>query len=273
MGAPARAIEDRLDGFPTLELDLEGDGVLRVTMGGPGSTNAMVKETFVDLAALFDAVAVSDAVRVVVLRGSGTRFSTGGNVKGMAEPVEDRQALDGTIRHVARMYRNLLAVDQPIVASVHGDAVGAGATLALHCDIVLAARTARLGDPHVKRGLVASAGPYIWPLMTSLNVAKEYLLTGDLMPADEAYRLGLFNHVYEPDELGPATDELARKLALGAPRAVQWTKRLLNRMAYRQYVDLLQDGIAHELLTFATDDHVEGVNSFLERRPPNFKGR
>jgi enoyl-CoA hydratase len=186
---------------------------------------------------------------------------------------EDRLAPDSSVRWLSRMYRNMLSMDQPVIACVNGDAVGAGCTLALHCDIVLASREARLGDPHVLRGLVASAGPYVWTTLTSLNIAKEYLLTGDLMPAEEAWRVGLVNHVYEPDELDAAARALAAKLAAGAPRAVQWTKRVLNRMAMRQHVDLLGDGIAHELLTFATEDHAEGAQAFLERRPPTFRGR
>jgi enoyl-CoA hydratase len=108
--------------------------------------------------------------------------------------------------------------------------------------------------------------------MTSLNLAKEYLLTGDLLSASEAHRMGLVNHIYSVAELEAETLALATRLSEGAPLAIQWTKRLLNRSANRQMIDLLQDGIAHELLTFDTQDHIEGVHSFLERRPPVFKG-
>jgi enoyl-CoA hydratase len=254
------------------------DNILWVTMGGPETKGAMVRDAFKELGDLFDTVAMSDDVRVVVLRGGGKRFSTGGDVRGMAERAgaeapEDNLSHSSSVRYLTRMYRNMLFVDQPVVACLNGDAVGAGATLALHCDIVVAARGARLGDPHVLRGLVASAGPYVWTLHTSLNIAKEYLLTGDLMTADEAWRVGLVNHVYEPDQIDAETEQLARKLARGAPRAIQLTKRVMNRMAMRQHVDLLEEGIANELLTFGTEDHAEGARSFLERRPPEFKGR
>jgi enoyl-CoA hydratase len=273
--ATNRSLDHVCEEATTLRAVVDG-GILWVTMGGPESKNAMVRDAFAELGDLFDVVAMSDEVRVVVLRGGGKRFSTGGDVRRMAQQAgteaDDRLSLGSNVRYLTRMYRNMLSVDQPIVACVNGDAVGAGATLALHCDIVLASRQARLGDPHVMRGLVASAGPYIWTLMTSLNIAKEYLLTGDLMTADEAWRVGLVNHVYEPDDLEAATEEMARKLANGAPRAIQWTKRVLNRLAVRQHVDLLQDGIAHELLSFGTADHAEGVSSFLERRDPVFRG-
>src|SRR4051794_17977672 len=183
---PTRTLEQVCADATTLRGTVDDDGILWVTMGGPDTKGSMVRDAFAELGDLFDAVAMTDDVRVVVLRGGGKRFSTGGDVRGMAQRVdadaagtEDRLSHDSNVRYLTRMYRNMLFVDQPIVACVNGDAVGAGATLALHCDIVLAARGARLGDPHVHRGLVASAGPYVWTLHTSLNVAKEYLLTGD----------------------------------------------------------------------------------------------
>jgi enoyl-CoA hydratase len=251
--------------------------VLWVKIGDERSKNVLVKEIFRELGDLFDFIRMDDEVRVVVLTGAGSRFSTGGNVKGMAARFEDGDpellSRSSSIELLARMYQNMLHVDQPIIGCVNGDAVGAGATIALHCDILLAAEGARLGDPHVSRGLVASAGAYIWPLATSLNIAKEYLLTGDLMTANEAYRLGIVNHVYATEDLQQETERLAQRLAAGAPLAIRWTKRLLNRLAIRQLTEILDDGIAHEVLTFGTEDHREGVASFLEKRAPHFEGR
>ena len=273
---PRNELHSVLESATTIDATLE-EGVLWLLIGGDNTAGAMARDTFAQLGDVFDALSTDDEVRVVVLKGAGTRFSTGGNVRAMAEraaaddPAE-RFSHGASINYLKRMYRNLLAVDQPLVACVNGDAVGAGATLALHCDIVLAAEEARFGDPHVRRGLVASAGPGIWSLMTSLNVAKEYLLTGDLMSAQEAHRVGLVNHVYPAADLEREASGLARRLADGAPLAIQWTKRVLNRAASRQFVDLLQEGIAHELLTFDTLDHDEGVQSFLEHRSPVFRG-
>lgn len=267
-------IPRRFGSSPSIDAELV-DGVLTVRLGGPETRDRIVSEMFLELGSLFDAVALDDEVRVVVLTGAGERFSTGGDVSRMGEkrPASERYSRTSSVDRLHRMYRNLLAVDQPVIAAVNGDAAGAGATLALHCDIVLAAAGARIGDPHVKRGLVASAGPYIWPLMTSLNIAKEYLLTGDPMPVEEAWRVGLVNHVYPPDELPERTRELASKLAGGAPLAIRWTKRLLNRAAVHAMNELFDDGIGHELVTFETEDHREGVASFLEKRDPVFRGR
>jgi enoyl-CoA hydratase len=259
-----------------VEASFEGT-VLWVVLGAERSRHAMSKDVFHELGDLFDLISMDDEVRVVVLTGEGRRFSTGGNVQGMAERAENQHpdllSRSSATALLTRMYRNMLSIDQPVIASVNGDAVGAGTTIALHCDIILAADRARMGDPHVARGLVASAGAYIWPLVTGLNIAKEYLLTGDLMSADEAYRLGLVNHVYPAASLREETRQLAQRLAEGAPQAIRMTKRLLNRQAVRQLNEILDSGIAHELLTFGTEDHREGVASFLEKRSPRFQGR
>jgi enoyl-CoA hydratase len=272
-------LQQLLSGISSVSAVIE-DSVLWITMGKEESRHAMFQEVFRDLGDIFDRTSLDDDVRVVVLTGEGRRFSTGGNVRGMAERAgeagrtqSDILSRSSSTELLARMYRNMLRVDQPIIASVNGDAVGAGTTIALHCDIILAAESARFGDPHVRRGLVASAGAYIWPLVTGLNIAKEYLLTGDLMSATEAHRLGLVNHVYDDAILRAETSALAGRIAAGAPHAVRWTKRLLNRLAIRQLDEILDDGIAHELLTFGTEDHREGVASFLEKRPARFQGR
>ena len=118
------------------------DSVLWVRMGDERSKHAMLQQVFQDLGDLFDAVALDDEVRVVVLTGAGRRFSTGGSVTGMAERASRQEGIDlshrSSVLLLGRMYRNLLGVDQPVIAAVNGDAIGAGTTLALHCDIVLA---------------------------------------------------------------------------------------------------------------------------------------
>ncbi len=113
-----------------------------------------------------------------------------------------------------------------MIAKVNGDATGLGATLALFCDIVMLSEDARIGDPHVNVALVAGdGGAVIWPLLTSLNKAKELLMTGELLSAEEAKELGLVNHVVPADELDNATDEMVEKLATGPQTAIRYTKR------------------------------------------------
>jgi enoyl-CoA hydratase len=251
---------------------LEGP-VLKIVLGRGDSAPIMSQTMFAELGNLFDATAMDDRVRVVVLYGHRGRFSMGGNVRQMA--VRDPKAMmsrSSSISCIARMYRNLLMIDAPVIAAVSGDAIGAGATLAFHSDVVLAADGVRFGDPHVNRGLVASAGPYVWPNGTSLQAAKYYLLTGELMPAEKARELGLVHEIYPADQLDAAVDDVVRRLVELPQYAVGWTKRLLNRETARRQLDLMYEGIALETLTFQTEDHREGVAAFLEKRPPRFVG-
>ena len=262
--------------FPLIQSQLS-ESILWVTLGSNSGTGVqpMASELFVSLGDLFDAVTTRDDIRVIALEGAGKRFAVGGDVKRMATGANDKNWLSRSsgIHAVARMYRLMSAVDQPIIASLNGDAVGAGATLALHCDMIVASDGARIGDPHVLRGLVPSVGAYVWPLHVPINIAKEYLLTGDLMSIEEAFRLGIVNHIYPKDELHRATAELAERLSKIAPNAVRWTKRLLNQSLNQRLVEGMDSGVAHEILTFKTEDHIEGAVAFVERRPPEFTGR
>src|SRR5207253_3357665 len=129
----------------------------------------------------------------------------------------------------AALVRAQLAIPQPMIAAINGDAIGLGATMALFCDIPLMASEARLADPHVNAGLVAGdGGAILWPMLMGLNRGKEFLLTGDLVDAVEAHRLGLLNHVYPATELEAAADALARRLARGPQVAIRFNKRLAN---------------------------------------------
>ena len=192
-------------------------------IGRDDGAGAMVRDAFAELGNLFDALSTSDEVRVVVLRGAGKQFSTGGNVRAMADRAPRATTPTGSPMGLHQLPQ--ADVPQPAggrparLACVNGDAVGAGTTLALHCDIVLAAEEAKFGDPHVRRGLVASAGPGIWSLMTSLNLAKEYLLTGDLLSAQEAHRIGLVNHLYAA---GRPRGRGQPALADGWPKVPRW---------------------------------------------------
>jgi enoyl-CoA hydratase len=265
-------IEEVAERCVSINAYLEGP-VLKIVLGREDSAPIMSQTMFAELGNLFDATAMDDRVRAVVLYGHGGRFSMGGNVRQMA--VRDPKAMmsrSSSISCIARMYRNLLTIDAPVIASVSGDAIGAGATLAFHADVVLAAEGARFGDPHVNRGLVASAGPYIWPNGSSLQVAKYYLLTGELMSAATAREHGLVHTVCPADELDAAVDAVVSRI-VDLPRyAVGWTKRLLNRETMHRQIDLMYEGIALETLTFDTEDHREGVAAFLEKRPPRFVG-
>jgi enoyl-CoA hydratase len=167
----------------------------------------------------------------------------------------------------------MLECDKPIIARVNGHAVGLGATVALMCDIIIAADTAKIGDPHVNAGLVAGdGGALIWPQLIGFARAKEYLFTGDLMSAAEAHRIGLINHVVPAAELDAKVYDLAHRLAGGAMKSIRWTKQVIN-IPLRQIAHATMDlSLSLETQSNLSRDHQEAVSAFAAKRRPTFSG-
>jgi enoyl-CoA hydratase len=167
----------------------------------------------------------------------------------------------------------MLECDKPVIARVNGHAVGLGATVALMCDIIIAADTAKIGDPHVNAGLVAGdGGALIWPQLIGFARAKEYLFTGDLMTAAEAHRIGLINHVVPAEELDAKVYGLARRLAGGAMKSIRWTKQVIN-IPLRQIAHATMDlSLSLETQSNLSKDHQEAVTAFAAKRRPDFTG-
>jgi len=261
-------------GFEYLRTELD-DGTLWVTLDRPERRNAISPEMHDELTPLFRRIAEDRDTRVVVLTGAGDKaFCVGADFGGMQDNLEGDGYEDGMPELMigsAALVRAQLAVPQPVIAAINGDAIGLGATMALFCDIALMAAEARLADPHVSAGLVAGdGGAILWPMLMGLNRGKEFLLTGDRMDADEALRLGLVNHVYPRDELHDAAAALAARLAAGPQVALQFNKRLANAELVDRVNRVLDASLAMEAITFSTADHREAVRSFLEKRAPNF---
>ncbi len=257
-------------------LKVEKDGTLAIlTINRPEVLNAINPPTHLELEDFFTKVTHDDEINAIVVTGAGKAFCAGGDIKDMNRRAT---AVGGDRRVPLRggpwLIRTMMNVEQPMVAAVNGHAIGLGASIALFCDIVIASETARIGDGHVKVGLVAGdGGAVIYPLLCGINRAKEYLMTGNLMTAEEAYRIGMVNHVYPQDQVLPKSIEMAKSLANGATRAVRWTKAACNRSLWEQVNMVLEYGNAMEQLTFATEDHKEATTAFKEKRPPKFTGR
>ena len=255
-------------------IKLHRDGaVLHATLNRPDTMNAFDDELHVECERLFLEAATDDATRVVVLTGAGRAFSAGGDIEHMQKMI-DRPGLfvDGLIAG-KRLIGSILDCPKPIVAKVNGAAVGLGATIALFCDIIIAAHHAKIGDPHVKVGFTAGdGGAVIWPQLIGYARAKEYLLTGDLMTGEEAARVGLINRSVPAEELDRVVDEFAQRLAAGAARAVQWTKLSVNVGLKQMVATVLDASFAYEALSNVTRDHQEAVTAFREKRTPRFTG-
>lgn|SRR5262249_44028489 len=247
-------------------------GVATVTLNRPDHMNSFTHEMHVEFEDLMIEIGEDKDVKAVVLTGAGKAFCAGGDLSEMKNPETHNAArvMDGS----RRLPHAILSVKQPIICAVNGHAVGIGATIALFSDVVYMADTAKIGDPHVKVGLVAGdGGAVIWPLLININRAKELLLTGDLVNAAEAYRIGLANKVLPADQVLPEAAALAEKLARGPALAVQWTKLSINRTLRQATESVLDASLALEGITIVSRDHAEGMASFLEKRPPQFEGR
>jgi enoyl-CoA hydratase/carnithine racemase len=262
--------------FDLVRYDLQ-DHVATVTLHRPESRNALNPEAYRQLEAAFHAAQRDPDVRCVLLTGTDPSFCSGDDVKEiMAGPARDETL--ATLRQVRpRATPAAIAVlecDRPVVAAVNGPAVGWGMDLTLFCDIRLASERARFGELFIKRGLISDLGG-LWrlPQIVGPSRAAELLFTGDGIDAREAERIGLVSRVVPHDELLETARELTARIAANPPLALRCMKEGLRRSAFGNPQEL-GAWISQTLgVLFQTEDHREGVRSFLEKRPPVFQGR
>ena len=253
------------------------DKVATVTLNRPAERNAMNRTLIHELRGIWTDLSDDPEVNAVLLTGAGDYFSVGGDVKEMSARPGGDFLLQGEIPDPAkgrRLVNNLLDLDKPIVCAINGDAIGLAATIALLCDITVCSATARIGDPHVKVGLVAGdGGAVIWPLLVGVSRAKEFLMRGTLINGTDAARIGLVNHVVAKDEVLAEARAIAQELADGATWAIRWTKLSVNK-ALKERVNLvLETSMALEKACFHMEDHKEATRAFKEKRKPAFRGR
>ena len=247
--------------------------ILTITLNRP-PMNPIHYELHNELSRLWYQVQVDTECDVVILTGAGEVFSAGGDIPMMQRRIDDPELFNRKNLEMKQMIFGLLDLEKPIIARINGDCIGLGATLALMCDIMIAVDTARFGDPHVRMGYVAGdGGAVIWPQLIGYARAKEYLLTGDMLDAKEAERIGLINYAVPRDQLDAKVNAFADKLARGATKAIKWTKTSIN-MPLRQLAHSMMDAsLAYEAITNMGADHQEAVTAFKEKRKPRFTGR
>ena len=247
------------------------DRVLEVTLNRPEKLNATDAVLHTELARVFFDVSNDPDSDIVVLTGAGRAFSAGGDVDWMQEAIDEPERFNQTVREAKQIVFGLIDCEKPIIAKLNGHATGLGATIALFCDVIFAAEHAKIGDPHVSIGFVAGdGGAVIWPQLIGYARAKEFLLTGDLMTAAEAARIGLINHAVPADELDAKVDAFADRLAAGATMAIRWTKMSVNIGLRQLAASMMDASLGYEALSNMTADHQEAVRAFAEKRPPVF---
>lgn len=247
--------------------------ILTITLNRP-PMNPIHYELHNELARLWYRVQLDHDTDVVIFTGAGEVFSAGGDIPMMQKRIDDPELFNQKNLEMKQMIFGLLDLEKPVIARINGDCIGLGATLALMCDITIATDDARFGDPHVKMGYVAGdGGAVIWPQLIGYAKAKEYLLTGDMLTAKEAERLGLINYAVPRAELDERVNAFADKLARGSNKAIKWTKAAINIPLRLLAHSMMDASLAYEAITNMGPDHQEAVRAFQEKRRPNFTGR
>ncbi|MGI8927550.1 MAG: enoyl-CoA hydratase-related protein [Tepidiformaceae bacterium] len=262
----------RQDNYEAILIEKHADGVAVLTLNRPERLNAVNGVLHSELVRIWLDVQADRDVRAAVVTGAGRAFCAGGDFSSGAN-MRPNSGLS-LMQEGRRIVDNLLDLEKPLVAAVNGAAAGLGATIALFADVVIAARNARIGDPHVKMGITAGdGGAVIWPLLIGVNRAKQLLMTGDLVSADEAFEMGLVNKVVDEGEALPEALAFARRLANGAPFATQSTKVAVNKYIKAVSNLVLPLSLSLEEVSMSKDDHREAVRAFQEKREPKFTGK
>jgi enoyl-CoA hydratase len=247
--------------------------IARITFNRPNVLNALNRKTMDELGDCLKKVRADDAIRVLILTGAGEKaFIAGADINELSQqtPVNGREfTLYGQ-----EIIHRLETLGKPAIAAINGFALGGGCEVALACTLRIASRNAKLGQPEVKLGIMPGyGGSQRLPRLCGKGVAHELILTGEMITAEDALRIGLVNRVVEPGELLAAAEAIARKIIANAPVAVKYALEAVERgMEMPQ-----EEGLYLEATLFglccATQDMREGTRAFLEKRPPKFEGR
>ncbi len=226
LGAKGESRDMDYDRYKSIIVEREGR-ILRVVLNRPESLNAITPAMHAELATIFADVRKDTEADVVILTGAGRGFCAGADLK---EPIPDKETAERIFAEAREIIVGILELEKPMISAVNGPAAGLGATLALFADIVVASDRAKIGDTHVKVGLAAGdGGAVIWPILVGVNKAKELLMTGEVIPAQEALRIGLVNHVVPHEQLDEFVMRMAQRLVSGDKMAIQFTKKAVNQ--------------------------------------------
>jgi enoyl-CoA hydratase len=260
--------------FPSLQFLMPEAGILELVIANPGRLNAATEAMHRDLAQVWRAIDTDEAVRVVVVRGEGKNFSSGGDFDMIERMIEDEATLLRVWKEAGDLVYNLINCSKPVISAIRGSAVGAGLAIALLADVSIAADDARILDGHTRLGVAAGDhAVIIWPLLCGLAKARYHLLTNKPLSGAEAERIGLVAVAVPDEEVVPRAFETARSLAAGSATAIRWTKHALNNWL-RLAGPSFDTSLALEFLGFKLADVREGLAAARAKRPADFdRGR
>jgi enoyl-CoA hydratase/carnithine racemase len=251
------------------------DRIAFITLNRPEAKNAFSFEMINLWREYLEVSKADDSVRVIIVSGQGDTFCSGGDIRDMAKGKlkswdMKRFLWDG----VHRIVLTLEDLDKPVIAAINGAAMGAGLDMALMCDLRVASEKAKLAESYITMGLVAGdGGAYFLPRIAGMPKALELLLTGDIISAEEALKIGIVNRVVPHERLMEETVKLAKKIAEKPPLAVRMMKRAVYQgqtSSLRTHLDYISSQLA---LLSETEDHGEAARAFLEKRKPDFTGK
>ena len=248
------------------------DGVVTLTLNRPDTMNAITREMWGGLRDVFDEVARNHHDRVLVVTGAGRAFCAGADLVDAGMPRSSGSRLEH-MRGVGRSAAALRGIPKPTIAKVNGVAAGAGLSLALGCDLVIASDAARFSAIFVQRGLsIDYGGSWLLPRLIGVHKAKELAFLADVVPAADAERIGIVNRVVPADELDLTVDEVVARLLRMAPVALSQTKHLLDQAFSTTFADAVEAEAVAQVANLSTSDVQEAVRAFMEKRDPNFTG-
>lgn len=265
--------------YRTLRLQIEGP-IARVTLARPEAGNRIASRTLAELEAACEAIAASDAVRVTLVSADGPDFCAGWDAE--ISPIAGREGqgqgetphAEPTLHLSLDPFGPLANLPCPVIAAVQGACLSAGLELALACDVRLAADDARFALPEVSQGTLPQAGgSQRLPRLAGRSVATSMLLLGEELDAEAAYRAGLVSRVFPAAKLGAEAEAVAAKIAAHGPLALRYAKEAVHHGSQLPLDQALRYELDLSVILQTTQDRAEGVQAFLEKRPPRFEGR
>ncbi|KHK88984.1 enoyl-CoA hydratase/isomerase family protein [Novosphingobium malaysiense] len=260
--------------YTALQLDKQ-EGLLTITLSNPGKRNATTPQMSSELTTIWDDAWQDPEVRVILIQGDGADFCAGADTSRLGgNRYSGNTPVFPMTRNAKKHAYGIIDCEKPVVAKVRGVAYGVGVTLALAADLTYASETARFCDSHVKLGMATGdGGVLLWPAMGALRRAKEALLLGDVIPAQEAADLGLINRALPDDELDAHVDAIIERLLALPPHAMSYSKVSLNLALKQMTGTAFEASAAYQAYTMKTEDFLEAGQALREKRKGDFKGR
>jgi len=259
-------------GYETLQFTIK-EMAAYITLNRPNRLNSFDMRLGHELHEVLQGIAKNQNIKVVIIKGTGKGFCGGGDVNEMYAAVDKSRFLRDLTRAIHRCVIEIRNMEKPVIAAVNGSAFGAGLSLALACDIIIAVKDAKLSTAFIGIGLAPGCGTQFVTRLIGYQRACEYLLTSKTFTAEEAYKLGMINKVVDPDKLDVAVEDVVSSFRSLPSIAVGKAKMLINKSLDNDMISHLELESKTAAWSAGTEDFTEGISAFVEKRKPVFRGK